>query len=78
MSHVIELAVRSGDFVSRGLGRVAQALVESLFVAATWIALLLVGIVVALQRGARSRSDASDPRTTSTSPGSTVHRAPLR
>ena len=78
MTGVIELAVRSGDFATRGLGRVAQALVEWLFVVATWIALLVVGVVVAFQRGARPWRHASDPRATSRSPGSTMRRAPLR
>lgn len=74
----LELAVRSGDFVTRALGRVVQALVEWLFVAATWVALLIVGVVMAVRQGGQPWSDASAPCATSRSPGSTVRRAPLR
>jgi type II secretory pathway component PulF len=75
---LLELVFRSGDVVTRMLVRVAQFLVEWLFVAATWIALLVIGVVMAFQRGGLPWTDRSDARATSRSPGSTVRRAPLR
>ena len=75
---LLEVVVRSGDFMTRMLARVAQLLVEWLFVAATWIALLFIGVVMAFQRGGLPWSDPSDARATSRSPGSTTRRTPLR
>ena len=70
--------VRSGDFMTRALARIAQLLVEWLFVVATWIALLVIGLVMAFQRGCLPWTDPSEPRATSRSPCSTARRAPLR
>jgi hypothetical protein len=78
LQDVLELVVRSGDVVSRMLGRVAQLLIEWLFVTATWIALLVIGILMAFQRGGLPWTDPTDARATSRSPGSTMRRAPLR
>jgi hypothetical protein len=78
LQDVLELVVQSGDVVSRALGRVAQLLFESLFVAATWMALVVIGVVMAFQRGGLPWTDPSDARATSRSAGSTVRRGPLR
>jgi hypothetical protein len=37
--------------MSRSLARTAQFLLESLFAAATWLALLLIGLAMAFRRG---------------------------
>lgn len=78
LQDLLELVVRSGDVASRAVGRAAQILIEWLFVGATWIALLVIGVVMAFQRGGLPWIDPTDARATSTSPGSTVRRAPLR
>jgi len=75
---LLELVFRSGDSVTKALARIAQFLVESLFVAATWIALVIIGVVMAFQRGGLPWTDRSDARATSRSAGSTMRRAPLR
>lgn len=75
---VLEVVFRSGDSLTRMTARIAQLLVEWLFVAATWIALVAIGVVMAFQRGGLPWTDPSDPRATSRSVGSRVRRAPLR
>ena len=74
----IELVLWAGLVMTRTMTRVAGVLLEWLFVAATWIALLLIGVVMAFQRGGLPWVDASDARATSRSTGSTARRAPLR
>ena len=74
----LELVVRSGDVMSRTLGRVAQLLVELLFVGATWTALLVIGVMMAFQRSGLPWTDPTDARATSRSAGSTMRRAPHR
>lgn len=75
---LLELVVRSGDVVSRTLGRVAQLLVEWLLVGATWSALLVIGVMMAFQRNGLPWTDPTDARATSRSTGSTMRRTPLR
>jgi hypothetical protein len=78
VQQVLELVIRSGDVVSRTLGRVAQLLVEWLFVTATWIALFVIGVVMAFQRSGLPWTDPTDARATSRSADSTMRRTPLR
>jgi hypothetical protein len=75
---VLEFAIWVGLIATRVITRVAQVVLEWLFVAATWIALFVIGVVMAFQRSGLPWSDPSDARATSTSPGSTTRRAPLR
>ena len=75
---VLELVVWSGLVMTRTASRVAEALLESLFVVATWVALLIVGVLMAFQRGDLPWTDRSDPRSTSRSADSRARRAPLR
>ena len=75
---VLEVVLWTGLVMTRTVARVAEVLLESMFVAATWIALLLIGAVMAFQRGGLPWVDTSDARATSRSTGSTVRRAPLR
>jgi hypothetical protein len=74
----LELVVWSGLIVTRTVSRVAEAMLEWLFVAATWAALLIVGVVMAFQRGGLPWTDPTDPRATSKSADSTARRARLR
>lgn len=78
LQDLLELVVRSGDVMSRTLGRVAQLLVELLFVGATWTALLVIGVMMAFQRSGLPWTDPTDARATSRSAGSTMRRAPRR
>jgi hypothetical protein len=79
---LLELVIWTGLVMTRTMARAAQVLLEWLFVAATWIALLLIGAVMAFQRGGLPWVDPTDARTTSRttsrSAGSRVRRAPLR
>jgi hypothetical protein len=74
LQNVFELVFRSGDVMSRSLARTAQFLLELLFVAATWLALLVIGLAMAFQRGGLPWTDPSDARATSRSAGSTARR----
>lgn len=78
LQDLLELVLRSGDVMIRTFARVGQLLVEWLFVAATWIALLIIGVVMAFQRSGLPWTDPSDARATSRSAGSTMRRAPHR
>jgi hypothetical protein len=78
MQNVLELVIVAGLVMTRTAARGAQVVVEWLFVAATWIALLLVGAVMTFQRGGLPWEDPTDARATSRSTGSTPRRAPLR
>ena len=75
---LLELVIWIGLVMTKTAARVAQLLVEWLFVAATWVALLVIGVAMAFQRGGLPWSDPSDARATSRSPGSTTRRAPHR
>ena len=75
---LLELVLWTGLVLTRTVARVAGVLLEWLFVAATWMALLVIGIVMAFQRGGLPWTDPSDARATSRSAGSTVRRGPLR
>lgn len=78
LQDLLEVVVRSGDVVSRTLGRVAQLLVELLFVGAAWTALLVIGVMMAFQGSGLPWTDPTDARVTSRSTGSTMRRTPLR
>ena len=75
---VLELVIWVGLITTRVIARVAQVVLESFFVAATWIALFAIGVVMAFPRSGLPWSDPSDARATSRSPDSTARRAPLR
>ena len=75
---VLELVMWTGLVMTRTMARVAEVVLEWLFVAATWIALLFVGAVMSCQRGGLPWVDPTDARATSRSVGSRVRRAPLR
>ena len=78
LRHALEFAIWVGLVAARVIVRAAQLTLEWIFVLATWIALLAVGIVMAFQRGGLPWTDPSDARATSRSPGSIVRRAPRR
>ena len=75
---LLELVLWAGLVITRSVARVAGVLLEWFFVTATWIALLLIGAVMAFQRAGLPWVDSSDARATSRSTGSTARRAPLR
>ena len=75
---VLELVMWTVLVMTRAAARVAGILLEWIFVAATWTALLLIGAVMAFQRGGLPWVDTTDARATSRSAGSTVRRTPLR
>ena len=74
----LEFAIWVGLVAARAVSRAAVLAIEWLFVLATWIALLAIGVVMAFQRGGLPWNDPSDARATSRSPGSTARRAPRR
>lgn len=78
MQDLLELVILGGVLVTRTAARVAETVLEWLFVAATWAALIVVGAVMACQRGGLPWVDPSDARATSTSAGSTTRRVSLR
>jgi hypothetical protein len=73
-----EFAIWVGLITTRATARVVQVAFEWLFVMATWIALIAIGVVMAFQRSGLPWSDPSDSRATSRSPGSTARRGPHR
>ena len=75
---VLELVVWIGVVLTRSAARAAEVILEWVFVAATWIALLLIGLVMSCQRGGLPWVDPTDARTTSRSAGNRVRRAPLQ
>ncbi|HEU4720525.1 MAG TPA: hypothetical protein VFS59_04120 [Gemmatimonadaceae bacterium] len=75
---MLELVIWIGVVTTRAVARAAEAVLEGLFLALTWIALLLVGAVMACQRGGLPWTDPSDSRATSRSPDSTARRGPRR
>jgi hypothetical protein len=75
---VLELVMWTGLIMTRTMTRTAEVVLEWLFVAATWIALLFIGVLMSCQRGGLPWVDPTDARTTSRSAGSRVRRAPLR
>lgn len=75
---LLELLMLAGLLMTRALARIAEILLEWLFVAATWIALFVIGAAMAFQRGGLPWTDPSDARATSRSAGSTARRISLR
>jgi hypothetical protein len=73
--NLLELVMWTGLVMTRTMARAAEVVLESLFVAATWIALLLIGAVMAFQRSGLPWVDPTDARATSRSAGSTRRRA---
>ena len=75
---LLELVIWSGLVMTRMMARAAGFLIEWLFVAAAWIALFVIGAVMAFQRGGRSWTNAAVARATSRSTDSTTRRTLLR
>lgn len=75
---LLELLMVTGLVMTRTMARVAEFVLEWLFVAATWIALFAIGVVMAFQRGGLPWIDPSDARATSRSADSTARRISLR
>ena len=75
---LIELLMVTALVMTRLIARVAELLLERMFVAATWIALFVFGVVMAFQHGGLPWIDPSDARATSRSPGRTARRISLR
>ena len=75
---LLELLMVTGLVMTRTMARVAEFVLEWFFVAATWIALFAIGVVMAFQRGGLPWIDPSDARATSRSADSTARRISLR
>jgi hypothetical protein len=71
---LLELIMWTGLVMTRTMARAAGLLLEWFFVAATWIALLVIGAVMAFQRGGLPWIDPTDARATSRSADSTRRR----
>ena len=74
----LELILWSGLVMTRTMARAAEFLLEWFFVAATWIALVVIGAVMAFQGGGLPWTDPTDARATSRSADSTRRRTLLR
>jgi hypothetical protein len=75
---LLELMVWTGMVMTRTMTRATGILLERLFVAATWIALLATGVVMAIRRGGLPWTAPTDPRATSRSTDSRARRTLLR
>ena len=75
---LLELIMWSGLVMARMMARAVGLLLEWFFVAATWIALFVIGAVMAFQRGVLPWTHPTDPRATSRSADSTRRRISLR
>ena len=75
---LLEVVLWTGLVMTRTVARVAEVLLEWLFLAASWIALLIIGAIMAFQRSGLPWVDRTDARATSRSAGSTVRRTPRR
>lgn len=75
---LLELVMLAGLVMTRTLARLAELVLEWAFVCAAWIALLVIGAVMAFQHGGLPWIDPSDARATSRSAGSTARRISLR
>ena len=75
---VLEVAFWVGLIATRAIARAVLLVLECLFVATTWTALLGIGVAMAFQRGGLPWNDPSDARATSRSADSTARRAPHR
>ena len=75
---LLELVIWSALVVTRLMGRAAGFLLEWLFVAAAWIALFVIGAVMAFQRSGLPWTNAAAARATSRSADSTGRRTLLR
>jgi hypothetical protein len=75
---LLELVMWTGLVMTRTMARVAEFMLEWLFVAATWIALFVISVVMAFQRGGLPWIDPSDARATSRSTDNTARRISLR
>jgi hypothetical protein len=75
---LLELLMVAGLVMTRAIARLAELLLEWLFVGATWVALFVIGAMMAFQHGGLPWVDQSDARATSRSTGSTARRISLR
>ena len=65
---VLEFVTWVGVVIAQSVARFTRVLLEWLFVAATWAALLVIGVVMSFQRRGLPWTDPSDARATSRSP----------
>jgi hypothetical protein len=72
--YLLEMVMWTGLVMTRTMSRVAEFLLEWLFVAATWIALFVIGAVMAFQRGGLRLTHSTEPGATSRSADSTRRR----
>lgn len=75
---LLELLMLTALVMTRTIARIAELLLEWMFVATAWIALLVIGVVMAFQHGGLPWIDPSDARATSRSADSTARRISLR
>ena len=75
---LLQLIMWSGLIMTRMMARAIVTLLEWFFVAATWIALFVIGAVMAFQRGGLPWTDPMGSRATSRSADSTRRRISLR
>jgi hypothetical protein len=78
VSDVLEFVVWVWLMIAQTVARITRALLEWLFVVATWVALLVIGLVMSFQRGGLPWTDPSDARATSRSPDTSARRARRR
>ena len=67
-SDMLEFVIWMWVVMAQTIARITRVTLEWLFVAGTWLALLLIGVVMSFQRSGLPWSDPSDARATSRSP----------
>lgn len=67
-SEMLEFVTWVGVVIAQAVARITRVLLEWLFVAATWVALLVIGMLMSFQRRGLPWTDPSDARATSRSP----------
>jgi hypothetical protein len=75
---MLELVIWVAVVIMQSVIRAARVVLEWLLVLGTWIALLVIGAVMAFQRGGLPWTDPSDARATSRSSDGTVRPARRR
>jgi len=68
VSDMLEFVVWVWVMIAQTVARITRVLLEWLFVAGTWFALLVIGMVMSFQRRGLPWTDPSDARSTSRSP----------
>ena len=67
-SDVLEFVIWVWVVIAQSVARLARVMLEWLFVVGTWVALLVIGVIMSFQRGGLPWIDPSDARATSRSP----------